>query len=68
MSLQKCFILVRHESIVPFWEQVLRFLVFPPGGGGGGVLRCLFGRGCAAEAAKPVPIFKVILAEKGTHY
>ena len=27
-----------------------------PGGGGG--TQMLFGRGCAAEASKPVPIFK----------
>ena len=38
-----------------------------PGGGG---TQIWFRRGCAAEAAKPVPIFslRVILAEKGTHY
>ena len=29
-----------------------------PGGGGGGVTQIWFRRGCAAEAAKPVPIFK----------
>ena len=28
-----------------------------PGGGGGGT-QMLFGRGCEAEASKPVPIFK----------
>ena len=31
----------------------------PPGGGGGGT-QIWFRRGCAAEAAKPVPIFKGI--------
>ena len=29
-----------------------------PGGGGGGGTQIWFWRGCAAEAAKPVPIFK----------
>ena len=48
------------------------------GGGGGGGTQIWFRRGCAAEAAKPVPIFKGLLpervpiirglAEKGTHY
>ena len=46
--------------------------------GGGGGTQIWFRRGCAAEAPKPVPIFKghfggrvpIIkgLAEKGTHY
>ena len=47
--------------------------------GGGGGTQMLFGRGCAAEAAKPVPIFKGhfggkgypllgVWREKGTHY
>ena len=31
---------------------------FQPGGGGGGGTHIWFRRGCAAEAAKPVPIFK----------
>ena len=35
------------------------------GGGGGGVLRFWFQRGCAAEAAKPVPIFKGHFGGKG---
>ena len=35
-----------------------------PGGGGGGT-QMLFGRGCAAEAAKPVPIFKGHFGGKG---
>ena len=30
----------------------------PGGGGGGGGTQMLFGRGCEAEASKPVPIFK----------
>ena len=34
-----------------------------PGGGGG--TQMLFGRGCAAEAAKPVPIFKGHFGGKG---
>ena len=38
-----------------------------PGGGGGGT-QIWFRRGCAAEAAKPVPIFKGHFGEKGTHY
>ena len=33
--------------------------------GGGGML---FGRGCEAEASKPVPIFKGHFGRKGTHY
>ena len=37
---------------------------FPPGGGGGGT-QMLFGRGCAAEASKPVPIFKGHFGGKG---
>ena len=28
----------------------------------------LFGRGCEAEASKPVPIFKGHFGRKGTHY
>ena len=35
----------------------------PPGGGGG--TQMLFGRGCAAEATKPVPIFKGHFGGKG---
>ena len=34
-----------------------------PGGGGG--TQMLFGRGCAAEASKPVPIFKGHFGGKG---
>ena len=37
----------------------------PGGGGGGGGTQMLFGRGCAAEAAKPVPIFKGHFGGKG---
>ena len=40
---------------------VFRFL---PGGGGGGT-QIWFRRGCAAEAAKPVPIFKGHFGGKG---
>ena len=37
--------------------------------GGGGRTQMLFGRGCAAEASKPVPIFKRSYWRKsGTHY
>ena len=36
-----------------------------PGGGGGGGTQMLFGRGCAAEASKPVPIFKGHFGGKG---
>ena len=35
------------------------------GGGGGGGTQMLFGRGCAAEASKPVPIFKGHFGGKG---
>ena len=42
-----------------FREHALR-----PGGGGGGT-QMLFGRGCAADAAKPVPIFKGHFGGKG---
>ena len=41
---------------------------YSPGGGGGGGTQMLFGRGCAAEASKPVPIFKGHFGRKGTHY
>ena len=37
----------------------------PGGGGGGGGTQMLFGRGCAAEASKPVPIFKGHFVGKG---
>ena len=35
------------------------------GGGGGGGTQISFRRGCAAEAAKPVPIFKGNFGGKG---
>ena len=38
-----------------------------PGGGGGGT-QIWFRRGCAAEAAQPIPIFKGHFGGKGTHY
>ena len=38
--------------------QVLQIWCSIPGGGGGGGTQIWFRRGCAAEAAKPVPIFK----------
>ena len=42
---------------------------YPGGGGGGGWggggTQMLFGRGCAAEASKPVPIFKGHFGGKG---
>ena len=38
---------------------------FSPGGGGGGGTQIWFRRGCAAEAAKPVPIFKGHFGGKG---
>ena len=41
-----------------------RFRDLYPGGGGGGT-QMLFGRGCAAEASKPVPIFKGHFGGKG---
>ena len=37
----------------------------PGGGGGGGGTQIWFRRGCAAEAAKPVPIFKGPFGGKG---
>ena len=36
-----------------------------PGGGGGGGTQIWFRRGCAAEAAKPIPIFKGHFGGKG---
>ena len=38
-------------------KQMKNYLCRYPGGGGGGT-QIWFRRGCAAEAAKPVPIFK----------
>ena len=40
-------------------------MLYPRGGGGGGGTQMLFGRGCAAEASKPVPIFKGHFGGKG---
>ena len=34
------------------------------GGGGGGGTQMVFGRGCEAEASKPVPIFKGHFAKR----
>ena len=51
-----------------FWSPLEHvepsFRVLYPGGGGGGT-QMLFGRGCAAEASKPVPIFKGHFGGKG---
>ena len=44
-------------------REVDTTLVLIPGGGGG--TQMLFGRGCAAEASKPVPIFKGHFGGKG---
>ena len=41
-----------------------KLLMYYPGGGGGGT-QIWFRRGCAAEAAKPVPIFKGHFGGKG---
>ena len=41
------------------------FTLFHTRGGGGGGTQMLFGRGCAAEASKPVPIFKGHFGGKG---
>ena len=38
---------------------------YSPRGGGGGGTQIWFRRGCAAEAAKPVPIFKGHFGGKG---
>ena len=45
-------------------EATERGRVWARGGGGGGT-QILFGRGCAAEASKPVPIFKGHFGGKG---
>ena len=44
----------------PSWETPSR-----GGGGGGGGTQIWFRRGCAAEAAKPIPIFKGHFGGKG---
>ena len=46
-------------------KQYRTYIANPGGGGGGGVTQMLFGRGCAAEASKPVPIFKGHFGGKG---
>ena len=33
-----------------------------------GVSRIWFGRGCTADAAKSIPVFRVILAETGSRF
>ena len=45
-------------------DQILFILIRARGGGGGGT-QMLFGRGCAADAAKSVPIFKGHFGGKG---
>ena len=45
--------------------KVSNMIMKIPGGGGGGGTQMLFGRGCAAEASKPVPIFKGHFGGKG---
>ena len=50
--------------IIYFKQQEIKQYVANPGGGGGGT-QMLFGRGCAAEASKPVPIFKGHFGGKG---
>ena len=66
---------MRRQRSVGIWETLLAggmsspraFLLHfhPGGGGGGGGTQMLFGRGCAAEASKPVPIFKGHFGGKG---
>ena len=51
--------------IIYFKQQEIKQYVANPGGGGGGGTQMLFGRGCAAEASKPVPIFKGHFGGKG---
>ena len=51
-------------SVQLFNSWVFAFLTDNPGGGGGGT-QIWFRRGCAAEAAKPVPIFKGHFGGKG---
>ena len=55
------------SSRATFLEFKQPLIWFIPGGGGGGT-QMLFGRGCEAEASKPVPIFKGHFGRKGTHY
>ena len=59
----------RHRSSIPIFVAVLFVEILKkigplcPGGGGG--TQMLFGRGCAAEASKLVPIFKGHFGGKG---
>ena len=46
------------------WVQFAHFTAPQPRGGGGGT-QIWFRRGCAAEAAKPIPIFKGHFGGKG---
>ena len=48
------------RSLITYWEM---FGIDPESRGGG--TQILFGRGCAAEASKPVPIFKGHFGGKG---
>ena len=45
-----------------------KLIISHPGWGGGGEESDVVWTGVRGWSAKPVPIFKVILAEKGTHY
>ena len=49
----------------PMYRGLLNYSSGSPGGGGGGGTLIWFRRGCAAEAAKPVPIFKGHFGGKG---
>ena len=57
--------LISHSFSVMMSFPMSLWLLCPGGGGG---TQMLFGRGCEAEASKPVPIFKGHFGRKGTHY
>ena len=53
------------ERVHQPWLHKLIAEMLNPGGGGGGGTQIWFRRGCAAEAAKPIPIFKGHFGGKG---
>ena len=46
------------------WENVKWCLLWPVAIPGGGRSRIWFGRGCAADAAKPISVFRGIFGRK----